>query len=213
MISSDTPDSVAAWGVQNDEPDQLDGRTIEQLSDYLDRSKMPADPSIDHSPACQIALASLERLHGAMSSMVQDEADRAPSRDDSWVTTILEGIVRDSRSGRDIPISHPAPTARLAITEGAVRGLLRAAGDTVDNLIVGRCRLDGEITTLGAPITVTVDADVYKGEKIPVLADKLRDTLFGALRTHTELAIVGIDVIIRDIYLTKPEPSDEEATP
>ena len=213
MISSDTPDSVAAWGVQNDEPDQLDGRTIEQLSDYLDRSKMPADPSIDQSPACQIALASLERLHGAMSLMVQDEADRAPSRDDSWVTTILEGIVRDSRSGRDIPISHPAPTARLAITEGAVRGLVRAAGDTVDNLIVGRCRLDGEITTLGAPITVTIDASVYKGENIPVLADKLRDTLFGALRTHTELAIVGIDVIIRDIYLTKPEPSDEEATP
>ncbi|WP_174776927.1 hypothetical protein [Cryobacterium algoritolerans] len=212
MISSDTPDSVAAWGGPDDEADQLDGHTIEQLSDYLDRSRTPADPSIDHSPACQIALASLERLHGAMSSMAQEEADRAPSLDDSWVTTILEGIVRDSRSGRDIPISHPASTARLAITEGAVRGLLRAAGDTVDNLIVGRCRLDGEITTLGAPITVTVDANVYKGENIPVLADKLRDTLFGALRTHTELAIVGIDVIIRDIYLTKPEPSDEEAT-
>lgn len=206
MTPSHTPDSTAAWFVADDEPANLDGHTIEELSDYLDRGKEPADPSIDQSAACQIALASLERLHGAMGSMVQEEAARAPARDDSWVTTILDGIVRDARSGRDIPISHPAPTARLLVTEGAVRGLLRAAGDRVENIIVGRCRLDGDVTTPGAPVTVTVDANVYKGENIPTLADNLRAALLGALRSHTELTIAGIDVTVRDIFLTKPEP-------
>ncbi|TFC94107.1 MULTISPECIES: hypothetical protein [Cryobacterium] len=206
MTPSHTPDSTAPWFAADDEPDHLDGHTIEELSDYLDRGKEPADPSVDESAACRIALASLERLHGAMGSMVQEEADRAPARDDSWVTTILDGIVRDSRSGRDIPISHPAPTARLSVTEGAVRGLLRAAGDSVDNIIVGRCRLDGDVTTPGVPVTVTVDANVYRGENIPTLADNLRSALLDALHSHTELTIAGIDVTIRDIFLIKPEP-------
>ena len=201
--------------MSNDEPDVLDGHTIDELSDFLDRGKMPTDPSIDTSAACQMAMASLERLRGAMSTLLRDEAEEQPARDDNWVTAILDRIVLDVRSGRDIPISHPSPNAQLFVTEGAVRGLVRAAGDTVDNLIVGRCRLDGDLTVLGAPITVTVtvDASVCKGENIPALADKLRDTLVGALRTHTELAMAGIEVIIRDIYLTKPEHGEEEATP
>ncbi|TFD32031.1 hypothetical protein E3T40_13265 [Cryobacterium sp. TMT1-19] len=199
--------------MSNDEPDLLDGHTIDELSDYLDRGKMPTDPSIDTSTACQMAMASPKRLRGAMSTLLRDEAEEQPARDDNWVTAILDRIVLDVRSGRDIPISHPSPNPQLFVTEGAVRGLVRAASDTVDNLIVGRCRLDGDLTALGAPITVTVDASVYKGENIPALADKLRDTLVGALRTHTELAIAGIDVIIRDIYLIKPEHGEEEATP
>ncbi|TFB95900.1 hypothetical protein [Cryobacterium sp. HLT2-28] len=213
MTLSPTPDSSQPWYAADDEPDHLDGHTIEELSDYLDRGKEPADPAIDQSAACQMALASLERLHGAMGSMVQEEATRAPVRDDSWVATILQGIVRDSRSGRDIPISHSAPTARLLVTEGAVRGLLRSTGDSVENIIVGRCRLDGDVTTPGAPVTVTVDANMYKGENIPALADTLRATLLGALHSHTELTIAGIDVTVRDIFLTKPEPEVGDSQP
>lgn len=213
MTTSEQPDSTAEWYLSDDEPDHLDGHTIEELSDYLDRGRLPADSSIDQSAACQIALASLERLRGAMTSLLQDEADQAPARDESWVTAILDGIVRDARSGRDIPISHPSPSARLFVTEGAIRGLLRGAGDTVDNVIVGRCSLDGDLTTPGAPITIAIDAIVYRGESIPALADTLRDALFTVLKTHTELTIAGIDVTIRDIYLTRPNPESEQETP
>lgn len=210
MTTPEMPASPPVWYMSNDEPDLLDGHTIDELSDYLDRGRLPVDPSIDTSAACQMALASLERLRGAMSTLLRDESEEQPIRDDNWVSAILDGIVLDVRSGRDIPISHPSPNAQLFVTEGAVRGLVRAAGDTVDNLIVGRCRLDGDLTALGAPITIAVDASIYRGESIPALADRLRDAIFAALRSHTELTIAAIDVTVRDIYLTRPDP---ETTP
>ena len=205
MTSPDSPDPGEEWYLSDDEPGHLDGHTIEELSDYLDRGRIPTDRSIEHSPSCRIALASLERLRGAMGTMLQNDVDRAPVPDDRWVSAIMGAIVFDARSGRDIPISHSAPNARLTVTEGAVRGLVRAAGDRVDNLIVGRCRLDGDVTVPGTPITITVDASVYKGERIPALADELRNTLLVLLHAHTELIIAAIDVIIRDIYLSKPD--------
>jgi uncharacterized alkaline shock family protein YloU len=213
MTTPNTPDSAADLSLSDDERAHLDGHTIEELSDYLDRGRVPADPSIDTSAASQIALASLARLRDAMTSLLQHEADQAPVLDESWVTAIMDGIALDARSGRDIPVSHPSPNARLAITEGAVRGLVRAAGDTIDNLIVGRCRLVGDVSIPGEPITITVDASIYRGESIPDLANTLRDALYKVLTAHTELTIAGIDVTISTIYLTRPDPKTDQDTP
>ncbi|WP_241975284.1 Asp23/Gls24 family envelope stress response protein [Cryobacterium sp. MDB1-18-2] len=213
MTPPNMPDAASDWYLSDNEPGHLDGHTIEELNDYLDRGRVPANLSIDTSPACQIALASLERLSSAMSSLLQDEADRADVRDDSWVGAIMDGIVRDARSGRDIPLEHPSPHARLFVTEGAVRGLVRAAGDTVANLIVGRCRLDGDLATPGAPITIAINASIYRGESIPALAEQLRQTVAAALSAHTELTIAAIDVTIQDIYLTRHDPEIGQDTP
>lgn len=182
----------------------LAGHTIEELSDYLDAGCTPADPTIDASPECQIALRSLERLRTAQASLLSQDVARAADRDDSWVASILQNINVEAHAGRDIPFTHPASTARLIVTEGAVRGILRAAGDSLANIVVGRCRLDGDVSVPGDPITIRIDAAVGEGEDIPVSAAVLREAVYTALRTHTQLNVVAIEITIRDIYLRQP---------
>ena len=187
--------------------DELSGHTFEELSDYLDRDRTPADPSIDGSPECQTALSGMQRLRRTHRALLRRDVLRESEREDSWVSSILQHISLEARAGRDIPISHPSPTARLSVTEGAVRGILRAAGDNVPGIIVGRCRLDGKVSEPGAPVTVRVDATVLEGENIPSLADRLREALYTALRQHTELAVEAVDITIRDLYQPAPPPA------
>lgn len=184
----------------------LAGHTFEELSDYLDRERSPADPSIDGCPECVTALRGMERLRRTQRALFRTDVERESALGDGWVSAILQNINLESRAGRDIPISHPSPTARLSVTEGAVRGILRAAGDGVPNIIVGRCRLDGDVTEPGAAVTVRVDAAVLTGENIPALAGQLREALFAALRLHTDLSVTAIDITIRDLYQVPSAP-------
>ncbi|MBC7442724.1 MAG: Asp23/Gls24 family envelope stress response protein [Ramlibacter sp.] len=188
---------------------------MEELSDYLDRDRTPADPSTDGSPECQIALQGMQRLRRTQRTLLREDVRREVERGDGWVTSILAHISLEARSGRDIPIEHPSPSARLVVTEGAVRGILRAAGDSLPNIIVGRCRLDGDVTVPGTPITVRVDASVREGENIPATAGALRRVLYAALRQHTDLNVAAVDITIRDLYAAIPAaevPSPTEAS-
>ncbi|WP_198668742.1 Asp23/Gls24 family envelope stress response protein [Homoserinimonas sp. OAct 916] len=182
------------------DPAELDGHTLDELSDYLDAGRAPADASIDSSPSCQIALTSLERLYRLSDTLLEAQASTEPDLDESWVAGILHNISRDSRAGRTIPVTHPDPAAELAITEGTVRGLVRAAGDMVEGLLVGRCRLDGDVTTPGAPITISVDASIGWGTSIPDAADRLREAIYGILIRHTDLTIAGVDITVDDVH-------------
>lgn len=203
--------------------DDLAGHTIEELSDYLDRGLTPPDVTIDASPGCQLALASLRRLRTASRSLLGSDASGEPSRSDGWVQAIIDSISLDVRAGRDVPVHHSMRSARLAVTEGAIRGLVRGAGDGVGGVLVGRCRLDGDVTVPGSPITVLVDVTVLWGENIPAAVDRLRAAVFGDLIKHTELEIAGIDVTVHDIAAPQPGNSldgaavsastDEEGTP
>lgn len=181
------------------EPTDLDGHTLDELTDYLDAGRHPADRSIDESPGCQLALDALERLRGLGAELLAAEAAAEPEVDDSWVDRILSGIAMDARAGRRIPFESPDPKADLAITEGAVRGLVRSSEDAVPGLLIGRCRLEGDVTRPGAPIRVGIDASALHGQPIPKVADELRAEVDRRLRAHTELNVVAIDIAIRDI--------------
>jgi hypothetical protein len=181
------------------EPTDLDGHTIEELTEYLDAGRQPLDRSIDESPGCQLALDALERLHGLSGELIDADAAASPEVEPGWVDRILAGIAIDARAGRRIPFASPEPNVDLAITEGAVRGLIRSAENAVPGLLLGRCRLDGDVTTPGTPIRVEIEANVFPGEPIPLLADRLRAEVDRRLRLHTELDIVAIDIAIRDI--------------
>lgn len=181
------------------EPADLDGHTIEELTDYLEAGRMPVNRSIEESPGCQLALDALERLHGLGAELVDADAAAAPAVDESWVDRILGGIAMDARAGRRIPFASPDPSVDLAITEGAVRGAIRSAEDAVPGLLLGRCRLDGDVTTPGAPIRIEIEANAFHGESIPGLVDQLRAEVHRRLSAHTELNIVAIDIAIRDI--------------
>jgi len=195
---SDPDPRTGALGL---EPDDLDGHTIEELADYLDAGRSPADPSIDSSPGCQTALSALQRLRAVSAGLLDAEARSEPEPDENWIGGILQNIGREAHAGRSIPLPHPDPAAALAITEGSVRGVIRAAGDTVEGLLVGRCTLIGDVTVPGEPITVAIDAVVYWGSNIPTATAALREAVAAALARHTELTIAAIDVTIHDVHL------------
>lgn len=178
----------------------LNGHTIEQLSDYLDRGRVPADPRIDDSPECEIALRGLERLRRARQSLLDRDLERESQRDDGWVASILNNIRLEAHAGREIPLTHPLSTARLVVTEGAVRGILRETGDSMQNMFVGRCALVGDVGVPGAPISIRVDVTVFPGENIPLLAEQLRQAMYVALSKYTELVVVAIDITVSDLH-------------
>ncbi|QYM65199.1 Asp23/Gls24 family envelope stress response protein [Microbacterium sp. Se5.02b] len=191
----ETPD-VRRLGL---EPTDLDGHTLDELTDYLDAGRQPADRSIDESPGCQLALDALERLHGLGAELIAAEAAAEREVDQGWVDRILSGIAMDARAGRRIRFDSPDPTADLGITEGAIRGLIRSAERAVPGLLIGRCRLDGDLTEPGAPVRVTIDASALHGQPIPLIAEQLRAEVDRDLRAHTPLNVVAIDIAIRDI--------------
>ncbi|GAA4666430.1 Asp23/Gls24 family envelope stress response protein [Frondihabitans cladoniiphilus] len=181
--------------------DDLDGHTMDELSDYLDRGRTPYDASIENSAACRLALTGMTRLQELSWAGMTKQSRLDPHRDDAWISGLLDTIKAEVQSGRDVPLSHPDATLRLALTEAAVRGMIRRAGDTMDGVIMGRCQLDGDVTTPGAPVRVDVSASIRFGMGVDRVADELRERVASALRRHTELVVDGIDVTIDDIYL------------
>lgn len=190
--------------------EDLNGHTVEELSAYLDAERTPPDPSIDESPGCQLALQAMERLRGLSETlaMADVEAETSAAHDESWVARILDSIAMDARAGRRIPISH-TPTADLGITEGAVRGIVRAAEDDVDGAIIGRCRFQGDVTVPGEPISMSIDASVLWGAPLTDTADALRAAILRRLAAHTELNVTAVDVMIHDIHLLPGEEEQE----
>ena len=182
----------------------IDGHTLDELSDYLARGRRPADPSIDDSAECRAALASLERLSATTRALLDEEAARTPL-DEGWVGRILDGIRMDVQAGRRIPLAHPDPAADLALTEGAVRALVRSVGDSVDGVIVGRCRLDGDVETPGAPIAVHVEISVRYGAPLAEAAAAVRSAVAEELARHAELTITGVDVTVADVREPRAE--------
>lgn len=195
-----TPQAPVPQPAQTDTdlPD-LDGHTIEELSDYLDSDRAPTDFSIESSPGCQIALAALSRLHDETIQLLEAEALLEPEPAEAWVQDIMSAIALEAHAGREIPIVHNEPDARLTLTEGAVRGVIRAAGDGVGNVIVGRCELDGDLTNPGARIIVKVDITVAWGEELAGIAAQVRAAVYRDLLKHTELVIASVDIVIKDV--------------
>jgi len=181
------------------EPDDLDGHTIEELTDYLDAGRTPADASIDASPGCALALDAMERLRALTPALMASDEAAEPAPEPGWIQSILSGIAMDARSGRRIPLADPDDGSDLAITEGAVRGLIRAAENVFPGILIGRCRLDGDVTVRGAEIGVEVDVSVPFGEPIVQLAERLRSEIAVRLARHTRLAVTGIDITVHDI--------------
>jgi hypothetical protein len=191
----------------------VDGRTIEELADYLHRGRMPLDPAIEGSAACRLALANLARLAELSAQGLRREADRDPDRDAAWISGLLEAIGAEVRSGRDIPISHPDPTLRLTLTEAAVRGIVRRAGDGTPGVIMGRCALHGDVGTPGAVIRVDVTCTLEFPLPVAEVADLLRIRIRDALARHAELTVGDVDVTVEDIRppAEAAAPSPEEA--
>ncbi|KQQ05286.1 MULTISPECIES: Asp23/Gls24 family envelope stress response protein [unclassified Rathayibacter] len=182
-------------------------RGIDELSDYLDRGRIPYDPVIEESPEHRRTLRALERVRALSTALIDDDAERLPAPDDSWFGSILTQVRREARAGRDIPLASVEPDVSLTITEGAVRGLVREAGDSVPGVLVGRCRLVGDIDEPGVEVVVEVTISVFWGVPIAEAAQQVRERIHSRLLTQTELRVSTIDVRVEDVYLPGTEES------
>jgi uncharacterized alkaline shock family protein YloU len=183
----------------------LDGHTVESLSDYLDRGREPRDPVIESSPAAQNALAALSRLRAVAPKVMAAKADDFAPENDNWIKRILDQIGVQAHAGRDIPISHDVGGAALAISEGAVRALVREAGDRTDGLLVERCRLDGDVETPGAAIDVRVVVSTFEGLDEEKITAEFREDVLETLRKHTQLTISSVTVRVHDNNLNEED--------
>lgn len=173
------------------------GYTLEQLGEYLDAGRTPANPAIDNNAECQAVLASLER-YGTLSRdlVARDEVDGGPLGE-SWFGSLLSEIALEVKAGRDLPLSSVDPRTQLSITEGAVREFVRAAGDAVDGVLVGRCTLSA--TDAGVAVTITIS--VQLGIPVRPAAEAVRQAVYSELLKHTELLIESVDVTVTDVHV------------
>jgi hypothetical protein len=200
-----TPEGELMLGDLNLTIDDLNGHSVDELADYYDAGLAPADPSIDDSAGCQIALAAIRRLRVLTNAFIEDEARALQPLDEGWVTGILSQISLQARAGRDIPLDLLGDEGRVVITEGAVRAIIRAAGDRIPGLIVGRVGLIGDITSPGEPVTIDVDATVMWGRSIPDSAEQLKHAVDEDVRKHTYLNVMSVDVNVHDVQQAKEE--------
>lgn len=179
--------------------------TTEELGEYLDAGRLPYDPEIEESPENLSTLRALERIRDLSGELIAGDARSMPALDEGWLGGVLADVRREARAGREIPLSSPAPELRLSITEGAVRGLVRDAGDGVPGVLIGRCSLNGDVTDRDAEITIEVTASVFWGVPIAAAAQQVRERIYSRLLTQTELRIAAIDVRVSDVHLPEPE--------
>ncbi|WP_187978075.1 Asp23/Gls24 family envelope stress response protein [Mycetocola sp. JXN-3] len=201
------------------EPEELDGFTLEDLTDYLDEGRTPTNPAIEESAGCRLALDALERLRALTPELLAADVAAEPATDEGWVQGILAGIALDARAGRRIPLTEEVPGLDLGITEGAIRGLIRAAETAVPGVLVGRCFIDGDVEEFGVPVRIRLEIGVAFGTSIPASVELLRTEIAARLRTHTGLNVTGIDISVRDVSApivvaggepARPEPAGAE---
>lgn len=176
------------------------GYTLDDLSAYLDRGRTPSIAAIDGNPECQAMLASMERVGSYARELLEQDVREHPLVEENWLSGLLTSISREVRAGRDIPLTAPDPRTSLSVTEGAVRELVRAAGDSVDGVLVGSCSLDGDVTEPGSGIRLFLTISVVLTGPVHELAEAVRQRVFTELLSHTELSIESIDVTVTDVH-------------
>lgn len=188
------------------------GYTLDDLSAYLDRGRTPAIAAIDDNPECQAMLASMERVGDYARDLLALDVTEHPALEEGWLGGLLSSISREVRAGRDIPLATPDPNTTLSVTEGAVRELVRAAGDSVEGVLVGSCALEGDVTTQGGVIRVFLTISVVLTGPVRELAEAVRQRVYTELLAHTELTIESIDVTVSDVHVPT-EPTSDGAQP
>ncbi|WDF34135.1 Asp23/Gls24 family envelope stress response protein [Arthrobacter agilis] len=189
------------------------GHSLEELGEYLETGSSPYAAHFGQCPQCQAGLASL-RVLGDLTRRLAEEDTRAAAASDGWLQDILSNLRLETRAGRSIPVASENPDDGLSETEGAVVALIRSAGDAIDGVTIGKCRLHGDITRPGAPTRVELSVTALHGYRLPALVDALRTSVGEVFGLHTELHLDGVDITVADIVQdgqgTTPGPGLEE---
>lgn len=190
-----------------DDPTTVGGFTLEELSDYLASGCQPCREDIEASPEAMHALAQLRRLHDLTVDIVasgEDLDDQSP-----WWQSILSGITAETRAGRRVALHTEVLGAEHFITEGALKALIRDAGDAVPGALLGRIVFTGDIADPHTPLTVDIQVMVHPHTVIPTAAALIRQAAAQSLRTHTTARIEAINVTVADVLPPQEGSTDE----
>jgi hypothetical protein len=186
--------------MNDDDVDDRHGAfTLDELADYLDSGRDPVRPEIEADPDASTALRRLERLREASADLLDADVRAAGAADEDWIARVLAIIRTTAHAGRDIPVPDDDPTSHLVVTEGAVRGLVRALGDGMPGVLVRRTRFTGDVTTAGAAIDVEVVIALAADAPLRERADALRETVAAALREHAPFTVASLTVRVADV--------------
>ncbi len=183
------------------------GRRIEDLSDYLETGISADIEHIEHCPQCQARLAGLRSLSAAALDLMADDVASAGADGVGWLDGMLANLRMETRAGRSIPLTG-GPLDELTETEGAVIAMIRSIGDSLGGVLIGRCRLEGDVSVAMAPVEVHINVSARYGYPLPSLAQELRDAVLAELLMHTELNVVAVNVAFTDIRPPLEDMSD-----
>lgn len=181
----------------DDTDDRHGAFTLDELSEYLDAHRDPFRPDIEGDPEAVSALERLEALRSASRELLDPGTDGG--EDEPWITSVLAAIRTTAHAGRDIPVSDDDPASDLAVTEGALRGLVRSLGDAFPGVLVRRTRFTGDLTVPGGPVDVEVTVVTTIDASVPERADALRTAIAEALRTHAPFTVRTLVVRVADV--------------
>ena len=74
---------------------------------------------------------------------------------------------------------------------------------------MGSCRVNGAAETPGEPVTVDITASAVYGIPVRPLIERLRDDVGRAVRRHTELNVIAVNITVQDLHT--PTPGEEDA--
>lgn len=189
------------------------GHSLADLSAYLDTGQIDDPAHLERCPECQAALASLRHLSQLGGELLRSDVADAGSGNGDWMQSILDNLRLELRPGRSIPLQAEHPDDTLWESEGAVSALIRSVADALPGTAAGKCRLQGEVTTMGAPITVEVEVAVVYGHPMEERAATLRDELARTLAAQTELNIQAINITVTDVLEPPAPPVQPTDTP
>lgn len=184
----------------NDDTEARHGAfTLDELADYLDSGRDPVRPEIEADIDARAALRRLEQLRVASADLLDADVRAAGASDEGWIASVLASIRTTAHAGRDMPVPDDDPTSHLVVTEGAIRGLVRALGDRVPGVLVRGTRFTGDVTTAGAPIDVEVVVAVVSDAPLRERADALREIVATALHEHAPFTVASLTVRVADV--------------
>lgn len=186
--------SLSTW-LQN-ELDGVDTPRHRQLAQH-----------IDGCPACIKCVAALKRVDEMSAGLVSAEIAEQ-EEDTGWLDRLLTNLALEARAGRSVPLGAEFEVDTLTVTEGAILAAIRSIADSMENLIIGRCRLEGDIESPGSPITVQVSAAVRFDAVENDAVERLRELIIGEIHRVTELNVEVINIEIQDVY-GKPQKEDK----
>lgn len=178
-----------------DETIGASGHTLEDLSAYLDRGRTPRVAAIEEDAECQALLASMAHASDVARALAAEDTRDAGDIADSWYDELILRVRDEVRSGKDLALGELDDSTRTTVTEGALREVVRRAGDLVDDVLVGSVSLDADADG----IVVRVAIGVVHGARMQERAGLVRSAVHDALSSHAPSPITSIDVVVDEL--------------